>query len=179
MREITTDSWIDQPCFSSLKSQASSLRGLTLLELLLVIVLLGILASLASLRAGPLLSRARLDRGARQVAADLQAARMKAIAQNSRFRVSFRPDSQDYVVDKDEHGDWQRHALDAHTSIAADDARLVLPPGVSITAVNSGGDVIFVPRGYVDAGMTIALGADGATEPRRVVVNLAGRVRIE
>jgi Tfp pilus assembly protein FimT len=104
---------------------------------------------------------------------------MKAIAQNSRFRVSFRPDSQDYVVDKDENGDWQRHALAAHVDGAADDARLGLPPGVSITAVNSGGDVIFVPRGYVDAGMTIALGADGTAEQRRVVVNLAGRVRIE
>jgi type II secretion system protein H len=179
MRERATDSWVDQPGFSSLQSHASSLSGLTLLELILVIVLLGILASLASLRIGPLLTQARLDRGARQVAADLQAARMKAIAQNSRFRVSFRPDSQDYVVDKDENGGWQRQALDAHTGAAADDARIGLPSGVSITAVNSGGDVIFVPRGYVDAGMTVALGVDGATEHRRVVVNLAGRVRIE
>lgn len=179
MKEIATDNCIDRPYFSSLKSPVSSLSGLTLLELLLVIVLVGILASLASLRAGPLLTRARLDHGARQVAADLQAARMKAIAQNRRFRVSFRPDSQDYIVDKDENGDWQRHALDAHADVAADDARLGLPPGVSITAVNSGGDVVFVPRGYVDAGMTIALGADGTAEHRRVVVNLAGRVRIE
>jgi len=156
-----------------------SCKGLTLIELLLAIVLLGILAGLASLQVAPLLSRARLDRGARQVATDLQSARMKAIAQNSRFRVTFRSDAHNYVVDKDENGDWRRHVLGAHGSVAADDAVIALPLGVHITAVNSGGDVIFVPRGYADGGMTVILGSATGTERRRVVVNLAGRVRID
>ena len=154
-------------------------RGFTLLELLLVIVLLGILAGLASLQIAPLLSRTRLDGGARQVATDLQAVRMKAIAQNRAFRVTFRPDTRDYVVDRDEDGAWQRQALDAHGTGAAADALIALPPGVSITAVNSGGDVVFVPRGYVDAGITITLGTAAGVERKRVVVNLAGRVRID
>ncbi len=156
-----------------------NLRGFTLLELLLVIVLLGILGGLASLQVAPLLSRTRLDRGAKQVATDLQAVKMKAIAQNRSFRVTFRPDTRDYVVDKSENGSWQRHALDTHDPGANNDALIVLPPGVSITAVNSGGDVIFVPRGYVDAGITITLGTAPGVERKRVVVNLAGRVRIE
>jgi prepilin-type N-terminal cleavage/methylation domain-containing protein len=154
-------------------------RGLTLIELLLVISLLGILAGFASLQVAPMLSRARLNRGARQIATDLQSVRMKAIAQNSRFRVTFSSGTRDYVVDKDEDGEWQRHILDAHDSIATTDAFIALPAGVSIAAVNSGGDVIFVPRGYVDAGITITLGSATEAERRRVVVNLAGRVRIE
>ena len=150
-----------------------------MLELLLVIVLLGVLAGLASLQIAPLLSRTRLDGGARQVAADLQAVKMKAIAQNRPFRVTFRPDTRDYVVDKDEDGAWQRQALATHGTGAAADALIALPPGVSITAVNSGGDVVFVPRGYVDAGITITLGTAAGVERKRVVVNLAGRVRID
>ncbi len=160
-------------------SPQSLTPGFTLLELLLVIVLLGILGGLASLQVAPLLSRTRLDRGAKQVATDLQAVKMKAIAQNRSFRVTFRPGTRDYVVDKSEGSSWQRHALDTHDPGTSNDALIVLPLGVSITAVNSGGDVIFVPRGYVDAGITITLGTVTGVERKRVVVNLAGRVRIE
>jgi type II secretion system protein H len=153
--------------------------GFTLLELLLVVFILGILGSLVSLRMAPLLSRTRLDSGARQVATDLQAVRMKAIAQNRRFRVTFRPSTRDYVVDKDEGGIWQRHTLHGHDPGATSNAVIALPPEVGITAVNSGGDVIFIPRGYVDAGITITLGTTAAGSTKQVVVNLAGRVRIE
>ncbi len=179
MRESESGDCFDQPRLSSLKSQVSSLKGFTLLELLLVIVLLGILAGLASLQVAPLLSRARLERGARQIATDLQAVKMRAIAQNRSFRVTFRSDTRDYVVDKNEDGAWQRHALDSHSPGITADALIALPPGVSITAVNSGGDVIFIPRGYVDAGITVTLGTATGVEHKRVVVNLAGRVRME
>ena len=164
---------------SSIGRAFRDLEGFTLLELLLVIVLLGVLAGLASLQIAPLLSRTRLDGGARQVATDLQAVKMKAIAQNRSFRVTFRPDTRDYVVDRNEDGAWQRQALATHGTGTAADALIALPPGVSITAVNSGGDVVFVPRGYVDAGITITLGTAVGVERKRIVVNLAGRVRID
>jgi len=179
MKRIKSSAWSDEYRDPSLQPPVSSLKGFTLLELLLVMVLLGILGSLASLQVAPLLSRARLARGARQVATDLQAAKIKAIAQNRSFRVTFRPDARAYVVDRDEDGDWQRHALDSHSAEPAADALIALPPSVSITAVNSGGDVIFVPRGYADAGITITLGTTTGGEYKRIIVNLAGRVRIE
>jgi hypothetical protein len=91
--------------------------------------------------------------------------------------VLFRPGTRDYVIDREEGGVWQRQVLHAHESAAADEAALPLPAGVVISAVNSGGDVIFVPRGQVDAGISITLGSEETT--KRVVVNLAGRVRIE
>ena len=167
---------------STIRNPQSTLRtmkGFTLLELLVVVAMLGILGSLVSLQVAPLLSRTRLDRGARQVAADLQLVRMKAIAQNRRFRITFRPSTRDYIVDKDEGGTWQRQVLHGHESGPTDSALIALPAGADITAVNSGGDVIFVPRGYVDGGITITLGAATTGALKRVVVNLAGRVRIE
>jgi len=102
------------------------MKGFTLLELLVVVAMLGILGSLVSLQVAPLLSRTRLDRGARQVAADLQLVRMKAIAQNRRFRITFRPSTRDYIVDKDEGGTWQRQVLHGHESGPTDSALIAL-----------------------------------------------------
>jgi prepilin-type N-terminal cleavage/methylation domain-containing protein len=154
-------------------------EGLSLLELLFVITILGILSGIASLWMPPVLADARLRSGVWQIATDLQLVRMKAIAQNRRFRVTFRPRTNDYVVEKEESGAWQQQLLHGHHGSPDARAPLTLPLGVRITAVNSGGDVIFVPRGYVDGGITITLGSEQGAGTKRVIVNLAGRVRIE
>jgi hypothetical protein len=113
------------------------------------------------------------------VATDLQLVRMRAIAQNHRFRVTFRSGTGDYVVERDNAGGWQPYVLHGHAHTGEGEGRLVLPQTVVIGTVNSGGDVIFVPRGHVDGGMTVTLGVDTIPEAKRVIVNLAGRVRIE
>ena len=160
-------------------SAIRNVKGFTLLELLVSLAILGILVGLASLQVAPWRSRTRLDSGARQIVTDLQLVRMKAVAQNRRFRVIFRPRTRDYLVERDEGGVWQRHLLHGHGAGPAAGTLTVLPPTVDITAVNSGGDIVFVPRGHVDGGITVTLGAAPGGATRRVVVNLAGRVRIE
>jgi type II secretion system protein H len=164
---------------SHLQSLTSSPAGFSLLELLVVVAIMGILGSLASLWLVPLLSLARLDNGARQIATDLQLVRMKAIAQNRSLRVTFRPSSHDYIVERDEGGSWEQLLLHSHIAEPVQDTVIELPPGVGIASVNSSGDVIFVPRGHIDAGITIALGSNDGAGTKRVIVNLAGRVRIE
>lgn len=179
MRATVTEGRFNRACLSGLQFPVSSLRGFTLLELLLVVSVLGILSGIVSLHLAPLFSRAYLSTGARQIATDLQLVRMKAIAQNRRFRVTFRPGTHDYIVEKDEGGTWQRQVLHGHYAELSESALVALPSGVNITAVNSGGDVVFVPRGHVDGGITITLGSAHAEGTKRVIVNLAGRVRIE
>lgn len=154
-------------------------HGVTLVELLAVLSLISLLVIFAFLQLPPLLAQIQLDSGARQVVADLQVARMRAIAQNRRFRVTFRSNTHDYVVDKEEGATWTRLVLHGHTSEPAVDAFVALPPSVTISGVNSGGDVIFVPRGHVDGGISITLGSLAGAGTWRIIVNLAGRVRIE
>lgn len=161
------------------RSRVNEQRGVTVIELAMTLSLLGILGSIAFLQIRPLLAQARLNSGARQVATDLQVARMKAIAQNRRFRVTFRTATRDYVVDREDDSSWSRLLLHSHTTEHVDDAVISLPPGVAIAFVNSGGDVIFVPRGHVDGGISITLNSLTGAGTRRVIVNLAGRVRIE
>ena len=153
--------------------------GVTVLELVVTISLVGVLGSLAFLQVRPFLAQARLNSAARQVAVDLQVARMKAIAQNRRFRVTFRTGTNNYVIDREENFSWTRLILHAHTTESVASAVISLPRGISIASVNSGGDVIFVPRGHVDGGISITLNSLMGAGMRKVIVNLAGRVRIE
>jgi len=153
--------------------------GFTLLEVVITLTLLGILLAIVTLQLSPLLSQTALREATRQMVANLQYVRMKAVSQNRRLRVTFRPVIEDYIVDKDEEGVWQRQLLASHSAEAVADATIPLPRGVRIAAVNSGGDIIFLPRGAVDGGISITLGTANGPDTRRVVVNLAGRVRVE
>jgi len=161
------------------RNPQTTTTGFTLLEVVITLTLLGILLAIVTLQLPPLLSQAALRGATRQMVANLQYVRMKAVSQNRRLRVTFRPVTEDYIVDKDEEGVWQRQLLASHSTEAVADATVALPRGIRITAVNSGGDVIFLPRGAVDGGISITLGTLSGTETRRVVVNLAGRVRVE
>lgn len=153
--------------------------GFTLLEVVVSLTLLSILLAIVSLQLRPLLAQTHLYDTTRQMVANLQYVRMKAVSQNRRLRVTFRPATQDYVVDRDEEGVWRRQLLHSHSAEEVNEAAIPLPRDVRITTVNSGGDVIFLPRGAVDGGISITLGTANGGETRRVVVNLAGRVRTE
>jgi Tfp pilus assembly protein FimT len=154
-------------------------HGLTFFEVVFVLAVLTILGAIAFLQIQPFISRTRLHTGARQVNSDLQFARAKSVSQNRRFRVTFRAATNDYIVERNENGPWYRYFLHGHSTEEVADATIPLPSGVRIVAVNSGGDVTFLPRGSVDGGITITLGTPTGEETRQVIVNLAGRVRID
>ncbi len=158
---------------------SQDVQGFSLLELLLVISLFGVLAGITSLQLAPLLNRTALNNGVRQIVSDLQLVRMQAIARNRRLRVTFQPGTNRYVVEKRENGRWLGHHLHSHGDGGNDGVYIRLPSTVVISAANSRGDVIFVPRGHVDGGMTLTLTSRDGEFSKRVVINLAGRVRID
>ena len=104
---------------------------------------------------------------------------MQAIAHNRRLRMIFPAGSSRYRIEKREKGRWQTYRLHSHDSTDKGTGDISLPGSVIISAANSRGDVIFIPRGHVDGGMTLTLASVDGTFSRQIVINLAGRVRID
>src|SRR5581483_8908822 len=63
----------------------------TLLEVVVALTLFGILLAILALQLQPLLAQTHLHDATRQMIANLQYVRMKAVSQNRRLRVTFRP----------------------------------------------------------------------------------------
>lgn len=154
--------------------------GFTLAEMMVVLAILAILLGFVSLNAASFLAPFRLSSAARQVATDLQLVRMKAIAQNRRFRALFSAGGTTYQVERDNgSGTWQPHALYGHGTAASAAQPIPLPQEVQIdSATTAGGVVIFQPRGNA-GGITISLNHPALSTTKSVVVNLAGRVKIQ
>jgi prepilin-type N-terminal cleavage/methylation domain-containing protein len=74
--------------------------GFTMVELILVFALIGITASISFSFLKPWLGLYRLKIAARQVAADMQLARLKAVSTNKRYRVEFDVGNNQYDVTK-------------------------------------------------------------------------------
>lgn len=132
--------------------------GFTLLELVLVIALAMTLMAIAVPNFFSWLPTLRLSAATRQIFMDLRAARMKAIAQNANFQVSFSGSS--YVIQK---------CVGLCTN---DSGNILLPEGIiaSVSATPQ-----FLPRGTANSA-TITL--SNGVQSQQVEVSLVGRVRI-
>ena len=113
----------------------------------------------------------RLSSGARQVATDLQVARMKAISQNVKFRITFGTlPSASYQLERDTNSDG---TYDLPGEL--DSGPFSLPDGITITAVV--GTPEFQPRGTASSTSTITV-RNGNDETKSVQVAIVGRVMI-
>ncbi len=154
--------------------------GVTLIEMIVTVGILALLLGIIALNAATFLGPLRLSSAARQVAIDLQLTRMKAIAQNRKFRALFTAGGTTYQVERRNDADngWDLHALYGHGTTASSAASISLPQGAEIQSANSGGNVIFQPRGTAE-NATIVIRHSAASTTKSIVVNLAGRIRIQ
>jgi prepilin-type N-terminal cleavage/methylation domain-containing protein len=129
--------------------------GFTLIEMLVAITVAGILMAIAMPRFYAFLPGIRLASAARQVATDLQLARMKAISTRAAQTVAFVPPSGVYTFGANNRDLNQ------------------LYPGTTILSV-TGGNPTFNTVGAANAATTITLRNNGID--RTVLVNVAGRV---
>jgi Tfp pilus assembly protein FimT len=141
-------------------------RGASLLEVLTAtaigLTLLGIgIPRLSQMRAPYALAAA-----SRQVATDLQSARLRAIARNARYRVRFDASAKTYVFERET----------TVNTFVADGATQKLPAGVSLTAP-SPANPIFDTRGMLPADVTVSVSVPGAGT-RTVTVNVLGRTTV-
>jgi Tfp pilus assembly protein FimT len=132
-------------------------RGFSIIEIVWVLGLAMILMALAIPNFLSLLPSLRLSSAARQVAQDLQVARMKAIAQNQSYTVSFNTTNGTYTYGSD--------SRDIKTEY----------PGITIQSASPNPQ--FSPRGTANASATIRL-SNGAAQ-KWVCVKTVGRVNIQ
>lgn len=147
--------------------------GFTLLELLVALAIVAVLVSGARASLGTWMPRLALDQAARELAAGIATTRLLAVSRNTRSQL---------VVDL-AAGNWSLE-LEGDGGFAQDGALRRLPGGVSFdpertTRVRDGWlRVRFAARGSTFDNCTIALRATGGSS-RRLVLNAAGRVRLE
>ena len=140
-------------------------RGTTLLD---VVIASGIMLVLLAVGV-PNLSRLRspyaLAGATRQIAADLQATRLRAIARNVSYRVNFDVAHGSYTIERSQAGSW-----------VADSAPQPLPSGAQLGTV-SPGNPVFDTRGMLAAQVTVPVTVSGSGS-RTVTVNVLGKTTI-
>jgi prepilin-type N-terminal cleavage/methylation domain-containing protein len=135
-------------------------KGFTLMELMAALGVAAILMAIAIPNFMSTLPGLRLNDAARQVATDLQQLRMKAIAQNLPYQISFSTTT--YVLQK------------CSGSCTNESGNIVLPQGITVTANTA---PQFQPRGTVASATTIQL-SNGSSN-KWVCVRTVGRVNIQ
>ena len=137
-----------------------SRAGFTVAELMVTIGVMGILTAIALPRFLATLPGLRLSDAARQVATDLQQLRMKAIAQNIPYQITFATST--YVLQR------------CSGSCTDDSGAIALPQGITVTAPTA---PQFQPRGTAAASATITL--SNGSEQTFVCVRTVGRISIQ
>ena len=143
-----------------MKNQSQS--GFTVVELLTVIGIMMIITAIATPSFYYWLPTYRLSSGARQVSADLQLARMKAISQNTSYWLNFINDTQ-YQFEK--------------VAGTAESGPFTLPDGIEISSA-TGATSVFQSRGTADGPQIITLENDD-DKTMVVCIKTVGRVHIE
>ncbi|MBI2988540.1 MAG: GspH/FimT family pseudopilin [Deltaproteobacteria bacterium] len=132
-------------------------QGFTVLELMVAMAIAMVVLGIAVPSFLSWLPTLRLSSAARQVATDLQVARMKAISQNASYTIAFNTTTGVYTYGSDSRDIDQEY------------------PGISIQSV-SPSNPVFTPRGTASAAVTITL-SNGSGQ-KLVCVKTVGRVNI-
>jgi type II secretory pathway pseudopilin PulG len=150
------------------KHRCKSEQALTLLELLMALATMSTLVGLALLGLQRTFEDLRLNQAARQVLLNLTELRTRALTENAARRMLYRT----------EHDIYQRQRVVGRTH-EDEGPPVPLPAGVDLVECTAfGSAVTFRPRGNATTFGTILLRNAAGTE-RRVVVDIAGRVRVQ
>lgn len=146
-------------------------QGFTLVEMMIVVAVLVTVAVIATPNLQTYMAQRRVSGAARLVMTDLMEARMKAAAENNRFKISFVDNHQYKVLDDDDNDNTE----DAGETITITDIQNAYHD-VTLSATTTG--LIFNPTGTVDGtGTTVTL--SNSSGSKEVRVSTAGRVKIK
>ena len=149
-------------------SKTMNRRGITLMELIVVMAIIALGAVLMVPNIAGWLPNYRLRSATRDVVSSLRVAQMKAVASNVAYRVSFNNGNNSYVIQRSSGGLF----LD-------EGGTQTLPSGVIFNGVSFGGNVFvsFNPNATASGGSAILRNSKG-TQKTIIVSPTTGRVRI-
>jgi len=148
-----------------LSARHSKSRGASLLDVLIAAAIMLVLLAIGVPNMARLRSPYALSGATRQIAADLQAARQRAIARNVRYRVNFDPAHASYTIEREQAGNW-----------VADSAPQPLPTGATLGTITPN-NPIFDTRGMLAAQVSVPVSVYGSGT-RTVTVNVLGKTTI-
>ena len=151
------------------KGQTDSDRGYTLIELVVVMSLLLIVALLGQYWLSSQMPRWRLDGATRQVVSDFMEAKMQAVTQGNKYRVTFLDDRYYTILDDDNsNGKPDPGELLVTRNIQTEYS------GVTLTSTNN---PIFLPRGTASNLGTVTL--KNSAGSKSISIGITGRVKVQ
>jgi Tfp pilus assembly protein FimT len=148
-----------------ISARHSKSRGTTLLDVLVATAIMLVLLAIGVPNMARLRSPYALAGATRQIAADLQATRQRAIARNVRYRINFDAAHASYTIEREQAGNW-----------VSDSAPQPLPTGAQLGAVTPS-NPIFDTRGMLAAQVSVPVTVTGSGT-RTVTVNVLGKTTI-
>ena len=140
------------------------------MELLVVLTILAIVAVIAWPRLAALSPKARLDGAARNLAAEIQRARFRSIAEGSRYRITLDAGARTYRV-------CREPVSGSGNFTACDSAHAIDETGSIAIAAAPAAAAIFNSRGACDPAIQVTLTASTG-EIRRVGMRRSGNVYV-
>jgi len=143
-------------------------KGMTLIELIIVMVIVGIGATLLAPGIGAWLPTYRLKSGTRDFVSAMRVAQLRAISTNTTHRVSFDLGTGSYVLQRDSGGIF-----------VDDEVTGSLPGGVQFKSATFGGGIVDFFANSTSLNGNISLRNTKGAEKTIRVSGLTGRIKIE
>jgi type II secretion system protein H len=149
--------------------QGWKIAGFTLIELLIAVAIVGLLAGVATPSLHHWSTTIRVDTAAREVASALQLSKMRAITENTRYRMYFDLEQRAYGVQKEVLGAWRQ--VETPTT---------LPAGLWLVSVSEGRNPLyFEPLGTTPGGNALITLKNARGRVRIVAISTGGRIRVK
>jgi len=151
----------------SVMSSRLNHKGITIIELVIVMVIIAIGAVLMVPNIGAWLPNYRLRSATRDIVSTLRTAQMKAVSTQMNYQVSFDPGKGSYILRHNSGGAWFDEG-----------GAQTLPSGILISMITFPDNKAQFDPHFVSSGGSITLQNPKGTERRITLSNATGRVNI-